>query len=230
MCIRDSVTQIIFPKDVAHIVMRLNLFPGRRVVEAGTGSGGLTLALARAVMPSGRVYTYEVKPETFTVAERNLESLGLLPYVSLQQRDVAVGGFDELNVDACFLDLREPWAVLPGAVAALKAGGIFGSLVPTTNQVETMLRALQAHGFSDITVEELLLRSYKPVPDRLRPADRMVAHTGYLIFARKLAPGEAQRWRPREQKRYAGRLAAQAMTADAQIEDSLPPDDDMITT
>ena len=66
------------------------------------------------------------------MAERNLESLGLLPYVSLQQRDVAVGGFDELNVDACFLDLREPWAVLPGAVAALKAGGIFGSLVPTT--------------------------------------------------------------------------------------------------
>lgn len=222
------VTQIIFPKDVAHIVMRLNLFPGRRVVEAGTGSGGLTLALARAVMPDGHVYTYEMKPETFTLAGRNLDSIGLLPYVALQQRDVAAAGFDERDVDACFLDLREPWAVLPWAAAALKTGGIFGSLVPTTNQVEAMLRALQTHDFSDITVEELLLRSYKPVPDRLRPADRMVAHTGYLIFARKLAAGEAQRWRPRQQKRYAGRLAAQALAVDAERDDSLPPDDDIV--
>lgn len=220
------VTQIIFPKDAAHILMRLNLFPGRRVLEAGTGSGGLTLALARAVMPSGHVYTYEIKPETFTLAKRNLESLGLLPYVSLQQRDVTVAGFDEQDVDACFLDLREPWATLPAAVTALKTGGIFGSLVPTTNQVEEMLRALQTHGFSDITVEELLLRSYKPVPDRLRPADRMVAHTGYLIFARKLAEGEAHRWRPREQKRYAGRLAALAGPVTASPDNDLADADD----
>lgn len=223
------VTQIIFPKDVAHIVMRLNLFPGRSVVEAGTGSGGLTLALARAVMPGGHVYSYEMKPETFTLAGRNLDSLGLLPYVTLRQRDVTAAGFDERDVDACFLDLREPWAVLPAAVAALKTGGIFGSLVPTTNQIETMLRALQTHGFSDITVEELLLRSYKPVPDRLRPADRMIGHTGYLIFARKLAAGEAQRWRPREQKRYAGRLAALAASAPELAGDDGPlPDDDVI--
>jgi len=223
------VTQIIFPKDVAHIVMRLNLFPGRSVVEAGTGSGGLTLALARAVMPGGHVYSYEMKPETFTLAGRNLDSLGLLPYVTLRQRDVTAAGFDERDVDACFLDLREPWTVLPAAVAALKTGGIFGSLVPTTNQIETMLRALQTHGFSDITVEELLLRSYKPVPDRLRPADRMIGHTGYLIFARKLAAGEAQRWRPREQKRYAGRLAALAASAPELAGDDGPlPDDDVI--
>jgi len=68
------------------------------------------------------------------------------------------------------------------------------------------------------------------VPDRLRPADRMVAHTGYLIFARKLAAGEAQRWRPQQQKRYAGRLAAQALAADAERDDSLPPDDDIVVT
>lgn len=215
------VTQIIFPKDAAHILMRLNLFPGRRVLEAGAGSGGLTLALARAVMPSGHVYSYEIKPETCTLARRNLESLGLLPYVSLQQRDVTVAGFDEQDVDACFLDLREPWLALPAVVAALKTGGLFGSLAPTTNQVEAMLRGLQTHGFSDISVEELLLRSYKTAPDRLRPADRMVAHTGYLIFARKLAAGEAQRWRPREQKRYAGRLAAQAGEVAALDDDDL---------
>ncbi len=216
------VTQIIFPKDVAQILLRLNLFPGRRVLEAGTGSGGLTLALARAVMPNGHVYTYEQKPETFTLAQRNLESLGLLPYVTMRQRDVAVTGFEECDVDACFLDLREPWAVLPFAVAALKTGGLFGSLVPTTNQVSEMLRAFQQHGLSDVSVEELLLRSYKPASERLRPADRMVAHTGYLLFARKLAPGEAQRWRSREQKRYAGRLAAAAA---AENHAAPPPDE-----
>ncbi len=200
------VSQIIFPKDVAYILLRLNLFPGRVVLEAGSGSGGLTLALARAVMPGGRVYSYEVRPEAHTLTRRNLEELGLLPYVTLYEQDAAAG-FHETGVDACFLDLRAPWDILPQAAAALKLGGFFGCLVPTTNQVETMLYGLDEHGFSDVSVEELLLRPYKPIPGRLRPADRMVAHTGYLLFARKLAAGEAERWRPRERKRHAGRLA-----------------------
>jgi tRNA (adenine57-N1/adenine58-N1)-methyltransferase len=200
------VSQIIFPKDVAYILLRLNLFPGRVVLEAGSGSGGLTLALARAVMPGGHVYSYEIRPEAHTVTRRNLDGLGLLPYVTLYEQDAAAG-FHETGVDACFLDLRAPWDILPQAAAALKLGGFFGCLVPTTNQVEMLLRGLDEHGFSDVSVEELLLRPYKPIPGRLRPADRMVAHTGYLLFARKLAPGEAERWRPRERKRHAGRVA-----------------------
>lgn len=197
-------TQIIFPKDAAYIIQRLNLFPGRRVVEAGTGSGGLTIALARAVMPHGRVFSYEERQKMSNLAARNLERARVQDYVDLKVQDVSEG-FAEREVDACFLDLREPWLHLAHARATLKDGGFFGSLVPTTNQVSALLQGLEAHGFADLAVEELLLRGYKPVAERLRPADRMVAHTGYLVFARKvsLEPGEA--WRITDAKRYRAR-------------------------
>jgi tRNA (adenine57-N1/adenine58-N1)-methyltransferase len=197
-------TQIIFPKDAAYIVQRLNLYPGRRVIEAGTGSGGLTLALARAVMPMGRVYSYEERAAMSRLAASNLERLGLLDYVDLRVQDVAEG-FGEQEVDACFLDLREPWHHLEAVGAALKSGGFFGSLLPTANQVSQLLAALESHGFADLAVEELLLRPYKPVAARLRPADRMVAHTGFLVFARKVTLGPGQYWRTMDRKRYRAR-------------------------
>jgi tRNA (adenine57-N1/adenine58-N1)-methyltransferase len=194
-------TQIIFPKDAAHIVQRLNLYPGRRVVEAGTGSGGLTLALARAVMPHGRIHSYEERAAMSELAGKNLARFRLLDYVDLKVRDAAEG-FDERNIDAVFLDMREPWRCLPQAREALKGGGFFGALLPTTNQVSELLRALEAHDFADLEVEELLLRAYKPNADRLRPADRMVAHTGYLIFARKVVLPAGEHWRIVDAKRY----------------------------
>jgi len=193
------ITQIIFPKDAAYIIMRLNCYPGRRVVEAGTGSGGLTLALARAVMPHGRVYSYEERSKMLALARRNLERVGLLDYVDLQLTDIAEG-FNERDVDACFLDLREPWRYLAQAREALKPGGFFGSIMPTTNQVSQLIAALEQHGFVHIAVEELLLRPYKPIAARLRPLDRLVAHTGYLVFARAVAMEDAATWRYRDPK------------------------------
>lgn len=193
------VTQIIFPKDAAYIVMRLNCYPGRRVVEAGTGSGGLTLALARAVMPGGRVYSYEEQPRMLDLARRNLQRAALLDYVELKGRDIAEG-FDEQDADACFLDLREPWRYLAQVRAALKPGGFFGSILPTANQVSELVASLEQHGFVEIEVEELLLRPYKPLAERLRPMDRMVAHTGYLVFARPVAVEDAAAWRYRDPK------------------------------
>ncbi|NPA90064.1 MAG: tRNA (adenine-N1)-methyltransferase [Chloroflexi bacterium] len=181
-------TQIIYPKDAAYIVQRLNLYPGQQVIEAGTGSGGLTLAFARAVAPGGRVYTYEERPEHQALARRNLEMVGLAHVVTWHVGDI-VQGFEEREVDALFLDVRTPWAYLDQAWKALKQGGFFGALVPTTNQVSQLLQALYERGFVLVTVEELLLRGYKPVANRLRPEDRMVAHTGYLIFARTAGPG-----------------------------------------
>ena len=178
-------TQIMYPKDIGYVLLKMNIGPGSRVVEAGTGSGGLTLALARAVMPTGRVYSYEVRPDVLNLAAKNLEKLGLLSLVELKERDIEEG-FDELDVDALFLDLRTPWKYLAQVHAALKSGGFFGATLPTTNQVVRLIRALPEHGFSAVEVEELLLRPYKAVPARLRPMDRMVAHTGYLIFARKI--------------------------------------------
>jgi tRNA (adenine57-N1/adenine58-N1)-methyltransferase len=178
-------TQIMYPKDIGYILLKMNVEPGSRVAEAGTGSGGLTLALARAVMPTGRVYSYEVRPDVLNLAAKNLEKLDLLPFVELKERDIEEG-FDEVDVDALFLDLRTPWEYLSQAHAALKSGGFFGATLPTTNQVVRLIRALPEQGFSAVEVEELLLRSYKAVPARLRPMDRMVAHTGYLVFARKI--------------------------------------------
>lgn len=178
-------TQIMYPKDIGYVLLRMNIASGRRVIEAGTGSGGLTLALARAVAPTGRVYSYEVRPDVVQLAARNLEQVGLREYVELKERDI-MQGFDERDVDALFLDVRRPWDYLSQAEAALKGGGFFGCIVPTTNQVVKVLQALPEYSYSAIEVEELLLRPYKAIAARLRPMDRIIAHTGYLIFARRI--------------------------------------------
>lgn len=183
-------TQIVYPKEIGYMLMKMNIGPGVRVVEAGTGSGGLTLALARMVMPHGHVYTYEARSDIHALAQHNLEHVGLTPFVTFTLRDI-VEGFDEQGVDAVFLDVREPWDYLDQAHAALKGGGFFGSLLPTTNQVADLLYHLPQHGFGFIEVEELILRPYKPVPGRLRPFDRIIGHTGYLVFARALLDTEA---------------------------------------
>jgi tRNA (adenine57-N1/adenine58-N1)-methyltransferase len=176
-------TQIMFPKDIGYVLMKLSIRPGSHVIEAGTGSGGLAVALARAVGPSGCVYSYESNPQTLALARKNLESLGLLDIVRLKERDIEAG-FDETDADALFLDVRHPWDYLAEVRSALKQGGFFGAIVPTTNQVSQLLEALSRNAFANIQVEELLLRTYKTLPKRLRPMDRMVAHTGYLVFAR----------------------------------------------
>lgn len=176
-------TQIMFPKDIGYVLVKLSIQPGSRVVEAGTGSGGLTVALARAVGATGRVYSYESNPQALALAHKNLESLGLLDMVVLKERDIEAG-FDETDADALFLDVRHPWEYLGQVRAALKLGGFFGAIVPTTNQVSQLLDALSRSAFANIQVEELMLRTYKTLPARLRPMDRMIAHTGYLVFAR----------------------------------------------
>jgi tRNA (adenine57-N1/adenine58-N1)-methyltransferase len=179
-----------FPKDIGYALLKLNAGRGKRIVEAGTGSGAMAIALAHSVCPDGRVYSYEAREDMLNLACKNLELHGLLPYVELKQRDIREG-FGERDVDACFLDVREPWEYLEQVRQAVKPGGFFGALVPTTNQVIDILHGLQRCGFGAVEVEELLLRPYKPVPGRMRPVDRMVAHTGYLIFARTPTIGEA---------------------------------------
>ncbi|MBN1146645.1 MAG: tRNA (adenine-N1)-methyltransferase [Anaerolineales bacterium] len=180
-------TQIMYPKDIGFILVTMGIGPGTHVLEAGTGSGALTTALAWAVGEQGRVYSYEVRPEMQRLAVKNLERLGLAERVDFKLRDIAEG-FEESNIDALFLDVPNPYDYLSQARQALKPGGYFGCILPTTNQVERMLSALQRLEYGFIDVCEILLRYYKPAPDRLRPTDRMVAHTGYLIFARAMLP------------------------------------------
>jgi tRNA (adenine57-N1/adenine58-N1)-methyltransferase catalytic subunit len=180
-------TQIIYPKEIGYIVMKMNIGPGTHVIEAGTGSGGLTLAMARLVRPGGHIYSYDVRPDLQGVARENLAEVGLSDQVTFKERDI-VEGFDERDVDALFLDVRRPWLYLTQAHAALKGGGFFGCILPTTNQIAKLLSYFEAHPFDFVEVEELMLRPYKPVADRLRPFDRIVGHTGYLIFARAILP------------------------------------------
>lgn len=185
-------TQIMFPKDIGYILTRLSVGPGQTVLEAGSGSGSMTVALAFAIGDGGRVISYEKRPEFQELARRNLARLGLEPRVDLKLRDIAAG-FDETNADAFFLDVANPWDYIAQVRQALKPGGFFCSLVPTFNQVASLLLALRREGFAFIEVCELLLRYYKPEPTRLRPTDRMVAHTGFLVFARRVESGNDPR-------------------------------------
>jgi tRNA (adenine57-N1/adenine58-N1)-methyltransferase len=189
-------TQIIYPKEAGRIIFKMNIYPGRRVIEAGSGSGALTITLARFVSPTGRVYSYELRPEMLANARANVDRIGLADFVDFKQRDINAG-FDETNVDAVFLDVREPWQYLGQVKAALKSSGFFGAIVPTTNQVSDLLKALRKHEFGGVEVEENFVRTYKPIPGRLRPNDIMVGHTGYLIFARNLEAGLWPEPRPR---------------------------------
>ncbi len=181
-------SQIIFPKELGYILLHLAVGEGATVIEAGSGSGALTVALAWSVGPAGRVVSYDRRRDLQEVARRNVEKFGLEPRVTFHERDIAEG-FLERDAGALFLDLPDPHLYLPQVRAALRLGSPFGAILPTANQVSALVAALEQNDFARIEVCELLLRFYKPVPARLRPTDRMVAHTGYLVFARPVAEG-----------------------------------------
>ncbi len=178
-------TQIMYPKEIGFILITMGIGPGRRVIECGTGSGGLTTALAYMVGETGHVYTYERKEEVQKLAITNLEKLGLAGRVDFKVGNAA-DGFAEQNADALFLDLPNPYEYMPQVKAALKGGGYLGMILPTFNQVSKTLEALKTHHFAFVQVCEILMRYYKTDWDRLRPTDRMLAHTGYLLFARSV--------------------------------------------
>lgn len=178
-------SQILFPKDLGYILLRLSIRPGSRVFEAGSGSGALTTALAWYVGDEGHVYSYDRREDMTNLARKNLKRLGLEARVTLYTQDLA-DGCKEDELDAAFLDLPAPETFLGQLRKCLSNGAILGAILPTTNQVSSILPALEDHGFGSIEIAEILLRFYKPSAERLRPVDRMVAHTGYLVFARAI--------------------------------------------
>ncbi len=178
-------TQIIYPKDSSYILLKLDIKPGSKVIDTGVGSGAMCAAMARLVGPTGKVYAYERRAEFYNLAISNLTEWGLIDNVEIRLKDISTG-FDHSNVDAVLLDVPDPENYIHICWEALGGGGILGVICPTTNQVSMVLEKLYEYPFIDIEVWESLMRQYKPYPNRLRPVDRMVAHTTFLVFARKV--------------------------------------------
>ncbi|MEM3443173.1 MAG: tRNA (adenine-N1)-methyltransferase [Candidatus Bathyarchaeia archaeon] len=177
-------TQITYPKDIALMIMFSGISSGSRVVEAGTGTGALTTALAHYVKPNGKVYSYEIREEFLKTAEKNLKRAGLLEFVELKNKDVTAG-IDEKDVDAVILDLATPWLVVPHAYAAIKPCGTIVSFSPTVDQVVKTVETLKENGFIDVETVECLLRGMQVERGKTRPQTLMTGHTGYITFARK---------------------------------------------
>jgi len=177
-------TQIMYPKDIALIVMFSGLGPGSRVVEAGTGTGAMTTALAHYVRPNGRVYSYEIREEFQKTAKKNLERAGLIDFVELKNKDVTAG-IDEKDIDTVILDLAVPWLVVPHSFTALRSSGTIVTFSPTIDQVVKTVEALNENGFTDIETVECLMRGMQIERGKTRPQTLMTAHSGYITTARK---------------------------------------------
>lgn len=178
-------TQIMYPKDIGFILMKMNIAPGTTIIEAGTGSGGLTQILALMVGKEGHVYTYDRREEMTNLARKNVQRLGLQDNVTFYGHSVEEG-FEQKDVDAVFLDLPNPYDFVQQVREALIPGGQFGALLPTTNQVTKLLLEMRRADFEFVDVVELMLRFYQAEAEKFRPVDRMVAHTGYLVFGRPI--------------------------------------------
>jgi tRNA (adenine57-N1/adenine58-N1)-methyltransferase len=180
--------QVVYPKDVGPILVEADVYPGSRVLEAGTGSGAMTIALCRATGPEGRVASYELRPEFQEQAARNVESLfGKMPDC-LELRDGDVRDVAESGevFDRAILDLPEPWEALEALRAVLPAGGIVCGYLPTTNQVQQLVMALERASYEHLETFEVLHRSWHVAARSVRPDQRMVAHTGFVTVARRI--------------------------------------------
>jgi tRNA (adenine57-N1/adenine58-N1)-methyltransferase len=178
-------TQIVYPKDAALIVMFSGIGPGSRVFESGTGTGALTSALAHYVGSTGKVYTYELRPEFQKNAAKNLARSKLIDNVEMKSGDVTMG-IAERDLDAVILDLAVPWLVVPHAYEALKPSGILVSFSPTIDQVVRTTEALRDSGFVFIETLECLMRTMQVERGKTRPNTMMTGHTGYITHARKI--------------------------------------------
>ncbi len=181
--------QVIYPRMLALMVMAADVQPGLTVVEAGTGSGALSIALLQALAPGGRLHSFERRPDFADQARRNLEGwFGKAPDgFQLHEADVVDGIAGLAPVDRVLLDLLEPWLVVPGAAAALRPGGVLVGFVATVPQVMRLVEALEGAGrFGLVETSEAIFRPWHVDGLAVRPEHRMIGHTGFLVSARRV--------------------------------------------
>jgi tRNA (adenine57-N1/adenine58-N1)-methyltransferase len=181
--------QVIYPKDLGIMIQYADVYPGAKVVEAGLGSGALTTALLRAVGPAGQVISYEVRRDFINNAMANLRNfLGETPNHLVREINI-YERLDDDGIDRLLLDLPEPWRVVHLAAPRMRSGAIICSYSPTIFQVKSFCEALRkAKCFADVLTLETLLRRWNVEPMSVRPELRMVGHTAFLTFARKIDP------------------------------------------
>lgn len=193
---------VIYPKDAAHILMQTDIFPGARVLEAGVGSGALTMALLRALGPTGRLWSYERRPEFAEVARKNVRAFyGEEP----ASWEVRLGDLAEVigpeEVDRAILDMLAPWDCIDAVAERLVPGGVLCCYVATATQLGRTADTLRTHGgFTEPVLKEYTGRDWHAEGLAIRPGHATSGHTGFLLFSRRLAPGHTP---PRKKRRPA---------------------------
>ena len=182
---------VVYPKDAAQIVMFADIFPGARVLEAGAGSGALSLVLLRAIGPTGRLVSYERRADFAEVAVRNVVTFFGMehPAWTLRVGDLGSALSDE-PVDRAVLDMLAPWECVNAVAGVLEPGGVLCCYVATTTQLSRTVETIRVHGgFTEPEVTESLVRGWQAEGLAVRPKHAMIGHTAFLITARRLAPG-----------------------------------------
>ena len=182
----DRKTQIVYPKDLGYIAIRTGLKSGSNVLEIGTGSASLTTFFASLVGPLGHVFTYDVNEEFMEIAQKNLKKSDMEKNVSMFNRDIMKEGLELSEIDVAIIDLGDPWNVLHIVHKCLKSSGSVAIICPTMNQLEKTSKHMNEIGFIDIESTEILIRNIEAREGKTRPSMRMIGHTTYLLFGRKI--------------------------------------------
>lgn len=204
--------QVVYPKDSGNIVGMADIFPGAHVVEAGVGSGALSMSLLRAVGEGGRLSSYERREDFAAIAQKNVERFFGGPHPAWT---ITVGSLQEelkeTDVDRVVLDMLAPWECLDAVSKALRPGGVLCCYVATTTQLSRTVEGMREHGtFTEPESWETLLRGWHVEGLAVRPQHRMVGHTGFLCTTRRLADGvEPPLRRRRPSKGMYGEAAAE---------------------